>query len=600
MSNRRDDERDRLEPARALLHPAWLGAFAVLLLNDHVLKATLEMPWVTGKLSDVAGLLVAPVLLAAILRVRRLRGVVLSALAVGAVFAAINLSPAAAGLWDGAMATVGFEWVTHTDPTDCLALGVLPFSILIFITRMREPWHHPTERVAAAGLALAGLLGCAASGPPPDDPQNPEFSARLALLNKTHELQVFQIRQLDDTISADCDRVAEAPQEYLRAEAFGEPVRWELFSGQRIPVTTQGSDIFRTEPPPVLGEDECRATRITLETADDIIVFWGGELEPKMFRHRAEKDKGELGGAQTIALTGDYSDADDSEVREFGWQPCLDDDRCGREGRQAAAEIPEGASYAWQQQGDGTRHFYPIPGRTERARDQAPRRCRNDLERAGLAWEPIRERRWCIQGLERGEDGCHLLELRAPDRMDGADSEPTRRLVCAPWSAMRTLSPVGDGKHVFVEPEAFEQPGEYGGLQIDYQVQSDEGNVADTGTVALLYGTAVEELVVEGAEVEPKEGCGPIPAACGQAEVAGELTIGSSSAPLTAGESAPISEQPEASVHLMRAFERPVVRTNDSCGADDAPVAASFPEQPSSYGYLEVAIVADRQGGATP
>src|SRR5690242_17575868 len=42
-------------PGSAMLHPLVLGAVAVLILNDHLLKARWPSWW-TGKLSDVAGL----------------------------------------------------------------------------------------------------------------------------------------------------------------------------------------------------------------------------------------------------------------------------------------------------------------------------------------------------------------------------------------------------------------------------------------------------------------------------------------------------------------------------------------------------------------
>ena len=48
---------------RALAHPGSVLALVVLVLNDHVLKQAWPGP-VTGKLSDVAGLVVAPLLLA--------------------------------------------------------------------------------------------------------------------------------------------------------------------------------------------------------------------------------------------------------------------------------------------------------------------------------------------------------------------------------------------------------------------------------------------------------------------------------------------------------------------------------------------------------
>src|SRR5690349_13071723 len=44
-------------------HPGTLLALALLLLNDHVLKAAYP-GWWTGKLSDAAGLVLAPPLLA--------------------------------------------------------------------------------------------------------------------------------------------------------------------------------------------------------------------------------------------------------------------------------------------------------------------------------------------------------------------------------------------------------------------------------------------------------------------------------------------------------------------------------------------------------
>jgi hypothetical protein len=50
------------EPGDALLHPASVLALGLLLLNDHVLKARWPGP-LTGKLSDLAGMVLFPVLL---------------------------------------------------------------------------------------------------------------------------------------------------------------------------------------------------------------------------------------------------------------------------------------------------------------------------------------------------------------------------------------------------------------------------------------------------------------------------------------------------------------------------------------------------------
>jgi hypothetical protein len=51
----------RFVPADALLHPLAIAALVVLVLNDHVLKDLAPGP-LTGKLSDVVGLVVLPLL----------------------------------------------------------------------------------------------------------------------------------------------------------------------------------------------------------------------------------------------------------------------------------------------------------------------------------------------------------------------------------------------------------------------------------------------------------------------------------------------------------------------------------------------------------
>jgi len=52
-------------PIGEALHPVTLAAVALLLLNDWVLKPRFRGSFVTGKLSDIAGLVFAPVVLSA-------------------------------------------------------------------------------------------------------------------------------------------------------------------------------------------------------------------------------------------------------------------------------------------------------------------------------------------------------------------------------------------------------------------------------------------------------------------------------------------------------------------------------------------------------
>lgn len=52
-------------PGDSVLHPCALGALLLLVLNDHALK-DLYPGWLTGKLSDAAGLVLLPLVLLAV------------------------------------------------------------------------------------------------------------------------------------------------------------------------------------------------------------------------------------------------------------------------------------------------------------------------------------------------------------------------------------------------------------------------------------------------------------------------------------------------------------------------------------------------------
>jgi hypothetical protein len=153
-------------PIGEALHPIALVAAAVLLVNDWVLKPSSAPGWLTGKLSDVAGLAFAPLALTALaglalwvagrlgarvdpwLTPRRL---VLAVAATGAVFALVKLSPAAA-----ARAATVFGWITPgarvvADPTDLLALPAL--AIAWWIGRAELAWIYAARADAASGAA---------------------------------------------------------------------------------------------------------------------------------------------------------------------------------------------------------------------------------------------------------------------------------------------------------------------------------------------------------------------------------------------------------------------------------------------------------------
>jgi len=160
----------KFRPDRALLHPLWWCALALLLVNDHFLKGAGALPAaLTGKLSDVAGLIVAPVLLAAIVRARSRLALACCFGAVATVFAAINLAPAAATGLERLTAHLGFGWRVWCDPTDLLALPALALGWRLAAARRPPPELRLTRAVGERLATILGAVACMATSiaPPP-------------------------------------------------------------------------------------------------------------------------------------------------------------------------------------------------------------------------------------------------------------------------------------------------------------------------------------------------------------------------------------------------------------------------------------------------
>lgn len=116
-----------------------VACMGLVALNDHWLKGSGLLPgWLTGKLSDVAGLYFAPLLLAELSllawpasgpRAVLLR-VMGAALAVGGVFTAIKTWPAADALYEAGLSALWRHPARNTmDPTDLPALLVLGLAV---------------------------------------------------------------------------------------------------------------------------------------------------------------------------------------------------------------------------------------------------------------------------------------------------------------------------------------------------------------------------------------------------------------------------------------------------------------------------------------
>lgn len=144
----------RALPAGELLHPIPLTALLVLALNDHWLKGAGIVPAaITGKLSDLAGLLFFPLVVTAVADVavlaltrlgpawdfslRRWKlGV--ATVGTGALFCAIKLSGGAARWLAGLLSGLGYEAAIVADPLDLLALPMLAIAYWLGLREIRR------------------------------------------------------------------------------------------------------------------------------------------------------------------------------------------------------------------------------------------------------------------------------------------------------------------------------------------------------------------------------------------------------------------------------------------------------------------------------
>ena len=163
-------------PLGEALHPITLAAVLLLVVNDWALKPRFGPSAITGKLSDLAGLVFAPVVLSAAIGLvlhlaARLgarvdpslsrRRLLLCTLATGAVFAVVKLDPTCARLLADFLSRFGRPAAIYLDPSDLLCLPALALAVWIGRDELRRV---PLGRPAAihrlgrpAGPALADV-----------------------------------------------------------------------------------------------------------------------------------------------------------------------------------------------------------------------------------------------------------------------------------------------------------------------------------------------------------------------------------------------------------------------------------------------------------
>lgn len=281
-----------LRPELALTTVSWIAALALLALNDHVLKHAGALPgWLTGKLSDFAGLYVAPALLATLLRARSRRALALCHVAVGAGFAAINLDAGCAAWCVRALSLAGIHWRIVTDAADLIALPSLLASYHWLGAAMeRGGAIELLKRRAQQALAAAGLACCVATSP--EDSGEWLSSAGPHLHNPTAEKLTVLVRPLRAGVALDCAAVAKDPGRMLPDSAFAPALGFELDPHENAgaPRDMRGS---------VAVNNLCGAMLVSGTRLSAVLLFWQNDQitisgVPFRYQHREDWQTGAI------------------------------------------------------------------------------------------------------------------------------------------------------------------------------------------------------------------------------------------------------------------------------------------------------------------
>ncbi|MEY9873364.1 hypothetical protein ABH931_002846 [Streptacidiphilus sp. MAP12-33] len=167
-----DAARGRLPAGAALawaVQPGTLAALVVLVVNDHVLKQLCPGP-VSGKLSDLAGMLVAPPLLALFLASvcgrASDRQALAAVVATGVGFTLVKTSAEGARWASALWSLTGLTTRLRSDPTDLVALPLLAVAWLVWRRARRRPvGAGALRRVRALLLVPLLVAGVVATSP---------------------------------------------------------------------------------------------------------------------------------------------------------------------------------------------------------------------------------------------------------------------------------------------------------------------------------------------------------------------------------------------------------------------------------------------------
>ena len=165
-------------PIDAIRHPLWWLMLVVLVVNDFVLKGSGLLPSIiTGKLSDFAGLMVFPLLLAILIPWRNRRVWAGIHIATGLAFCAIKLIPAAGSLYVAILNALSLSGQIWFDPTDLVALPMLIVSYTVYPRLRPLVSALRRDRLVPAAAILVASFASIASGTAPHRARSPASMA---------------------------------------------------------------------------------------------------------------------------------------------------------------------------------------------------------------------------------------------------------------------------------------------------------------------------------------------------------------------------------------------------------------------------------------
>ncbi|MFD0468690.1 hypothetical protein ACFQ0B_10510 [Nonomuraea thailandensis] len=278
----------------------------VLLVNDHLLKQA-HPGLVTGKLSDVAGLVVAPALLALLLW---RRADLVATVLTGALFTAVKTTETGAELASQAWTFVAGPSRVLADPTDLLALPALALAWWV----RRRTLHHPASArwriIVTTPLALIAVTATGAVMPPP--------SAEAVEVDGAGRVTVHTDTSMD-WVSQDGGRTW--------TERTGEDTRRPAQSAQCVP--GQATRCYRLA-----------ATRMAVEQSDDAGVTWRPSWEPSAGELKRLTRQYDSSGVRATSLAVQAQGAGTSSSWRAAWRASPSGTRPARGGTRAGPAPP--------------------------------------------------------------------------------------------------------------------------------------------------------------------------------------------------------------------------------------------------------------------